>query len=438
MALFEYEARGPNGSVERGSVIGRSQNEAVEKLSRQGLIVTGIRHAAGTAGDPPRVAAPSQPATEPSMAGVAEAAPPPPGVNLDPRNSGAVLLGQVGRQVKLENLQFFFRQFAAMTKAGVNPAQSLDTLASQCADLKLRAILKEARDTVAAGYPLSSAFQRYPEVFSPLMVSMIRAGESGGFMEMQSQRMADYLQEEINLRNLIRRETFWPKLTLIMSILIILCAQGIIGMVSRSQGTTPVVGIDSPLTRISPWFFIVPLAIAAFLFVRIGLRTPAVREVWDGLLLKIPYVGGVVHGFAMAKFGRAFGALYRGGVDIPEATRLAADSCGNLATRARIYTVIDKLKSGRGITESWRESGAFSPIVLDMAHTGEMTGNLDGMLNNVAEFYEDEGQTKARKMAQIYGVLLLVAVGIYVGYVVINFWANYFSSLFSYGESLQE
>ncbi|MBX3097367.1 MAG: type II secretion system F family protein [Fimbriimonadaceae bacterium] len=434
MPLFEYVARDRDGNVQRGNVLGDSQNTAVEKLARQGLIVTGIRLGADDLQPAPSQKVAPQPAA--ATAGVA-----PPGVGVEgrgnpgfdaganvqtePRGQASVLSSSLGVAVKLENLQFFFRQFAAMTKAGVNPAQSLSTLAKQSTDPKLARILREASEAVAAGYPMSATLQRYPEVFSPLMISMVRAGETGGYLDEQCLRLSDYIQQDLNLRNLIRRETFMPKLTLICSIFIILCGNFLIDLLARLIGVTPALHLWSPLTTAAPWFFIVPALILVFVFRRVLLQKGAIKELWDGFILRLPFIGKVAHGFAMAKFGRSFGALYAGGVGIPEATRLAADACGNFRTRALIYPAVEELKSGKGIAETWAKTGAFSPIVLDMARTGEMTGNVDQMLVSVAEYYEDDGKTKARSMAKIYGVILLILVAIYVAYVVYNFFVGY-------------
>jgi type II secretory pathway component PulF len=132
----------------------------------------------------------------------------------------------------------------------------------------------------------------------------------------------------------------------------------------------------------------------------------------------------MAQGFAMARWGRAFAAMYKAGVPYGEGVQMAADACGNEALRARMYPAVKQIQEGRSFTEVFAETGAFSPIVLDMTRTGETTGNLDEMLNKASEYYEDEGQTNARKAATILGVVALIFVGIYVGYIAVQFYSG--------------
>jgi type II secretory pathway component PulF len=126
----------------------------------------------------------------------------------------------------------------------------------------------------------------------------------------------------------------------------------------------------------------------------------------------------------MAKFGRAFGALYQAGVPLPKVLKLAADSCGNEYVRAKLYPASKVLEGGAGITETLRSTGALSPIVIDMLSTGEMTGNLDQMLNKMSDYYQDEAKTRSIQLGHFMGVLVLLVVGIYIGFVVLSFYQN--------------
>jgi type IV pilus assembly protein PilC/MSHA biogenesis protein MshG len=325
--------------------------------------------------------------------------------------------------VPLKDLAFFFRQYATMMEAGVPIVQSLGTLAGQARDPKLRRILSEMRGHVEAGRPSSAGMQRYPEVFSPVIVSLVRAGEEGGFPADALSSAADYLDREIELRNLYRRITFYPKLQVVLSILIILGANMILGFLGSSNR------LSSPLTNPVTWVCLGPLIVLLFLFFRVGLANARVRYNYDMITSKIPYLGTTLKQLAMSKFGRAFGALYKGGVSIPQCFRMAADACGNEYLRAEMQGASQALREGAGIAETFRATGAFSPIVLDMVSTGEQTGNLDQMLNKMADFYEDEAATRSTQTAQVVGVILGLAVAIYIAYIVITFYMGYFAGI---------
>lgn len=327
------------------------------------------------------------------------------------------VIGQLVGGVALSNLHFFFRQLGTMLAAGINPVQALETLAGQTQSPKLRKVVLETRDHVMAGRPMTVGFQRYPEVFSPLMISMLRVGEEGGFLAEQCRQLSEYIQRDIELRNLIRRETFYPKAVIGFSVIVILGANAIISSVAPGKA-----GITPPWAA---WTLIALAVVGWFVFKKLILPNGPVRHAWDIFIHKLPWIGKMVHGFAMAKFGRAFGALYKGGVPTGKALQLAADATGNEAVRAKIYPTVGRLDEGAGITETLASTRAFSPIVLDMTRTGEMTGNLDEMLIKMSEYYEDEGQTKARHSATVLGVLALVVVGGFVLYVAMQFYQGY-------------
>ena len=210
----------------------------------------------------------------------------------------------------------------------------------------------------------------------------------------------------------------------ISSIIIIGGANLVITHYAKSDST-----IWSPLTQIATWFILAPIIVGLFLFFRVGLSNPRIRYNWDAFIIRIPYLGNTLKQFAMAKFGRAFGALYAGGVAVNKSLMLAADACGNEYLRAKIHPAVRTLETGAGITETLASTHAFSPIVMDMVHTGEATGNLDQMLTKVSEFYEDEAEVRSQQLGKVVGVVAIIAVGIYVLIVLIKFYTGYFSGL---------
>jgi type II secretory pathway component PulF len=261
-------------------------------------------------------------------------------------------------------------------------------------------------------------------VFPPIVLSLMRAGEKGGFLDEGLTQSADYLDREIALRNLYKRVTFYPKIQVAASMVIIVGANAIITAVNASAGK-----LSSPLTEVSTWMVLGPIIIGLFLFFRVWLANARVRYDWDAVIAHIPAVGKIYRELAMARFGRAFGALYRGGVPMTESMKMAADACGNEYLRSKMQPAVKRLETGDTFTETLRDTGAFNPIVLDMVATGETTGNLDHMLGRMAEFYEGEATTKTTQLGQLCGVIIGLLVAIYVGYIVINFYTGYFGGM---------
>ena len=433
MALFRYVGTQADGTPSQGEVLAVSMQEAVTRLQAQGVTVEEVSKAVD-ANDPlasaevfraaptaaNSAAGPRSTSEQVPIEGRYDEGPP-----TDPRSrietefAGALVGG-----VPLSDLQFFFRQLSTMLSAGLGAAQAMDVLAQQTRNPKLKMIVSETRDHIVAGRPMTAGFQRYPEVFSPLMVSMVRMGEEGGLVAEQTRMLADYIQRDIELRNIIRRETAYPKLVLGASVVIITATN--ILLQSLKPGAQ---GINSPLTTFGVLIVVIPLCIAGFIGVKLAKQRPEIMSTWHSFTASLPWIGGMIRGFAMARFGRAFGALYAAGIPSPKAFRLAADACGNEALRFQMQSAADDIENGMSMSEAFIRTRAFNPLVIDMVRTGEMTGNIDLMLNKMAEYYEDEGSVQARQSAMILGVVVFLAVATYVGFVIISFYTGMYGGI---------
>lgn len=434
MPTFDYQAQSQTGEMVRGIVFGTSLDNAARELASKGMQVHHIGLAVNHA-DPlsvnvrPMAPAASVPAVAPvngapayspaetiAEFGTTVVAPP-----TDERSYAQTSVwGPLVGQVPLTNLAFFFRQLGTMLRAGVPIVQALDTLSSQARHAKLSAVITEIKGHVEAGRSMSVGMQRYPEVFTPITLSLSRAGEEGGFLDSSMTQIANYLEREIELRNLYKRLTFMPKLQVVASMIVIVGANMIIDSIKPEARH-----LSSPLTTKETWYWLTPIIVAIFLFLRLGLANPRIKYNWDLVVSNLPGFGKMVRELATARFGRAFGALYKGGVPLQRAMQMAADACGNEYLRSRIYPAARKMEGGTGIAETFRSTGAFSSIVLDMVSTGERTGNLEEMLERLSEFYEDEAKVKSTKVATLVGVLVGLGVAIYIGYIVITFWQGY-------------
>jgi len=399
----------------RGTAHGASLDAVAQQLSRQGVTV----HKLGVLEGAPEVDAPSVQAEA-----VRQVPVPPP---TEARSTFETRIsGQFIGVVPLVSLQFFFSQLGTLLDAGINPGDALETLSRQSNVPKLTSILKETKEHVMSGRPISAGLQRYPEVFTPLMMSMVRVGEEGGFLSDQCTMLSEYIRRDVELRNMIKRETATQKITVIGSVGVILGTNVIIQAVAPGGA-----GLAVPWLI---WGLALAVGVGVYFFKKLALPQPHIRRSFDDFVLKIPGVGGMVHGFAMAKFGRAFGALYKGGVALPKAVQLAADACGNESIRARVHPAAHALEEGASITDTLASTGAFSPLVLDMSRTGETTGNMDQMLNKMSDYYEEEGALKAQMAAKIIGVVCLIFVAAYVLFILISFYSAYFGRIGSAGD----
>ncbi|HLK13278.1 MAG TPA: type II secretion system F family protein [Fimbriimonadaceae bacterium] len=420
MPTFEYKAVDSAGAAVNGSAIGANLESVLSDLGRRGLTVEDIRVAkllndplADVANIPPPTQ--TRPAETPAGA-AAQSGPPPPSDGRSYVQSH--ILGPVFNRAPLAAVGFFFRQFATMQNAGVPIVQSMETLAGQARDPRMRPMLDDLKERVKAGWTISSGLERYPDTVSPVMLSLVRVGEEGGFLADALTMVADYIDREIQLRNMYKRATFYPKLVLACSFVIIGVANTIIGSLSSNAPT-----IVTPFA-LSTWIGLGLFALGIWLFLRIGLANPDVKNTFDGIVLKAPYLGYTMHQLAMAKFGRAFGAMYKAGVPLTRALPLAADACGNEHLRRRMMPHLRGVEGGTGIFDTLARTGAFSPIVLDMIGTGEKTGNMEQMVAKVSEYYEQEAESRQMALAVVTGVALLLILAVYIGYIVITFYVG--------------
>ncbi len=391
---FTYVAVDSSGARKTGVVSAASENQARDQLAQRGLLVELVQE----------------------------------GKSESERSTFATqVAGPLIGKVSYEHQLTFFRQLASMHKAGVPLVQSLDTLARSTRSGKLRQVIEDMRAHVLEGKNISEAMEKYPEVFSALQVNLIRAGEQGGVLERSLAQLTDYLEREIRLRNEINSKTFYPKLLIVVSLLIIVGANFAIGYFASGSGG-PAMFLESPLLNPHVLVWLVPLAVISFLFFRYGPQNPKIRRNLHQFYLAIPYFGSTIRMLAMAKFGRAFAALYSGGVPIARSVQLAADASGNEYLREQIYPAAEKIQEGRPIAESFAQTGAFTEIAIDMAATGEHTGNLDSMFDHMAQQYEDEADVRLDKSCKTLGVLILILALMIVGYSVIKFWMGYFGA----------
>jgi type II secretory pathway component PulF len=389
MPTFHYIATNQAGESVQGAIEAKNRLEAVDMIRHQGLMVTSIEES----------------------------------LSAKTASAARQTIGSVFGGVPLPALAVFFRQFETLVGAGVNLHQSLEALTRQTQNSQLRRVAIELADSVLSGEALCNGMSRYSHVFPPLTISLVRAGEEGGLLHRTLGQIADYLDKEVQLRGLVRKITFYPKMLVLAAIAI----PGLTRIVVRSfAGESDFGGF---LNSITFYYFAMPIIIAIALIFRLGSQSHEFCAAWDSIKLMIPGVGFSLRQLAMAKFGRALGALYAGGVPLPRAIGLAADACGNVAIQDAIKPAVLKIERGRTVTESLQTTNCFPPMVLNMLATGEHTGEMDKMLFSVAGYYEDEASAKAAMAATALGVFLVLLIAIYIGFMVISFYTSYFGQI---------
>jgi type IV pilus assembly protein PilC len=396
MPTYEYTARDQQGNPARGTVEATSNSVAAAHLRAQGLWVTGLR-AVGQSRETARTAP-----GEATMTLGAEAS---------PRGS---LLDAWWTGVSLKELAIFFRQFGTMVNAGMPLYRSLTILGSQTSNRRLQQVIGDLAAQVQAGGKLSEAFRRHPALFRPVQIAMIEAAEAGGLLDRMLNRIADYLEREYEIRLEIKRRTLYPKLLLAAAVFIppihLLIFNGVVPYLQATVG------------RIA---LLVVLVAALWLLFRLLFQIPAFRALYDAIKLAIPGLGKVVRQFAVGKFTRSLAALYGAGLPVTRALRVSADACDNYLIARAVHRQSPRVERGEPMSAVLAGTGLFSPIVLGMVATGEHAGDMEGMLNKVADYQEREAEHSTRQLVVVLGVVVYLAVALLVASQIVSFYGGY-------------
>jgi type II secretory pathway component PulF len=328
------------------------------------------------------------------------------------------LIYPISTGVSAKDLSIFFREFATMLHAGVPITRCLEAISQNYPTGLLGTAVRRVKAHVEAGDSLTHAFSEFPYLFSELNISMVAAGEEHGALDGMMLRVSEYLEKEFALREMIKRETFMTKIEIVAAIflppLFIWVVQGPHAYFQQV---------------VHPALNIAAMILMAFVAIRIALKTDSVRISYDTAKAYLPWFGGTVRMLALAKFARSLASLYAAGVLIPRALEVSAMVTGNAFYSWKISGAVKNLMGGATLSECLRSTGAFPPMFLSMVNTGETTGSLDDMLGKIADFYEDQANTRLQASVKALGVVLLMAMGIVVCIIGMKALGSYIAGL---------
>jgi type IV pilus assembly protein PilC len=342
------------------------------------------------------------------------------------------------RKVKARSLQVFSRQFATMIDAGLSVVQSLVILEQQTDDRALAAVIREVRSDVESGMLLSQAMARHPRVFERLYIAMVEAGEAAGILDTVLDRVAVQIEKEMKIRRRVKGAMIYPTLVLCFAVVVLIGM--LMFLVPVFQGIFEDLGGELPvLTKVvvamsdvfrGYWFVIFPVIGGSIYGFRRWKRSPAGRQVWDRFKLRVPAgIGKVVLKVTIARFTRTLATLVGAGVDILKALEIAGNTSGNWVVESALTEVRAKVHQGVPIAQPLVENPVFPPLVSQMVKVGEETGELEKMLDKVADFYEDEVDISIQSLTSIVEPLMMLGVGAIVGVIIIAMYMPMFKLL---------
>jgi len=318
------------------------------------------------------------------------------------------------------DLALVTRQAATLIGAGIPLVQGLQALTEQVEKPKLKSILGQVRDQVNQGATFADALAQ-TNSFPDLYVSMVRAGEAGGALERVLERLADYLESQVRLRNKVTSILIYPAVMLafagvVVGMLVTVVLPQITDLLISMNQELPfytVAIIDVSNFARQYWWAVLALGIAGVMAFRMAVRTRAGRSIYDHALLRVPVVGRTVRLIAIARFARTLSTLLAGGLAIVRALDTTKDVTDNVVLGNAIDAARESITEGSSVAGPLRASGEFPPMVTHMIDVGERSGQLEAMLAKVADTYEEQVETTVTRLTSLLEpFLILIMVGI--------------------------
>lgn len=343
------------------------------------------------------------------------------------------------KKVKLSDITLFSRQLAAMLSAGIPVTRALFTLSRQAENPTLRNALETISKNVEGGMGLADAFSAFPDIFSKLYVSMLKAGEIGGNLENTLLRLSDQLQKEKQVKDNIKSATSYPKMIGIFTVVIFVAM--LVFMVPTFQGFIPesaeIPGMtqfifnvsESVRTRWYIWIGVIGVITASIV---LFFKSKTGHDLWENVKLKLPILGPIMLKSVIARFTRTLSTLLEGGIPVVQALESAGPTSGSDVLAETVKLATKRIEEGKTIASTLEESEVFPPMVTHMIAVGEESGTLPSLLDKLAEFYEEEVDVTTKSLQSLIQPVLLIFIGVLVGGMLVALYLPMFTSVTSF------
>jgi type IV pilus assembly protein PilC len=344
------------------------------------------------------------------------------------------------KKIPQKLIVIFTRQFATMINAGLPLIQCLNILATQQENAAFSNVITKVKGDVESGQSLTEALKKHPKVFDELYTNLVQAGETGGILDVILNRLSAYIEKSQKLKKKVKGAMVYPgvvtgvavAVTSVILLFVIPVFEKMFSEVGQSlpAPTRFVINLSRFVTNN---IFYIVIGAAAFIYIlRRIYRTEKGKYLMDDLFLKLPIFGMLLRKVAVAKFSRTFGTMVSSGVPILEAMDIVAKSSGNKVVERAIYKARGSIAQGRTISEPLEESKVFPTMVTQMIGVGEASGELDTMLNKIADFYDDDVDAAVNNLTSMMEPIMMVVLGGIVGGLVISMYLP----IFKMGEAI--
>jgi len=327
------------------------------------------------------------------------------------------------------------RQLATMMKAGVPLVQSFDIVANGLENRGLQELVMSVRNDIASGTSFAGSLRKHPRQFDDLYCNLVDSGEKSGALEKMLDRIATYMEKTEILKRKVKKAMTYPIAVVVVAIVV--TAILLVKVVPQFESLFNGFGAELPVftqmvVRLSEWmqtwWFVVLLGIVGVvvLFKESKLRSQKFSDIVDKYILKVPIVGEILDKSAVAKFGRVLSTTFAAGVPLVDALESVAGATGNAIYRDAIMRIRSDVSTGSQLQASMRAQGVFPVMAIQLTAIGEESGNLDGMLEKVAEHYEAVVNDMVDNLTALIEPMIMSVLGVLVGGLIIAMYLPIF------------
>lgn len=336
-------------------------------------------------------------------------------------------LGQYFERVKPSDLALTTRQLATLVGAGLPLVDCLSALIEQVETARLKRILSHVREQVTEGGTLADALKQHPKIFNDLYISMVRAGEASGALDVVLLRLADYTENYSALRDKVQSALTYPILMAVVSsgILLFLLSY-VVPKITKifTEMKADLPAMTKILLAVSGfmqdyWWVFIAAAGFAFIAVRLSLRTPAGRLRYDRYVLSVPYFGKLLKKVALARFARTLSTLLTSGIGLLQSLDIVKNVVNNTVLSQAIEDGRNSIREGQSIAPPLKKSGLFPSMLIHMIAVGEKSGELEQMLSKAADTYDNEVDAQIVSLTSIMQPVMTLLMGGVVLFIVL-------------------
>ena len=335
-------------------------------------------------------------------------------------------LSFIKKKPKPRDMAVFCRQFVSIIDAGVPVTSALEMLGEQTENKLLAAAIRDCKVEIEKGSALADAMREHRDVFSDLFITLVEAGEASGSLDISFSRMGTQYEKDAKIKGLIQKSAIYPSVVAVVAVVVVIIMLTFV--VPQFETMLTDLGSDLPLlTKIvvaasellqSRWYFFLAGAAVLVLGANTARKTDSGRRVLGRLAIKAPLIGRLTVKSASARMARTLSTLLGAGIPMIEAIEIVSQTMGNVHFREALEEAKDDVAVGDALSVSIARSGLFPPLMHQMVHIGEETGDIEQMLTKLAEYYEEEVEVTTQQVMSAVEPLIIVILALIVGVIV--------------------